>query len=101
MYYPKRILIILLSLYTHALGCPDLDLPHVNHASNAITSVHVVEGLVDAREVLSVGDELVDLQLAAHVVVDEAAHLTATLDTAESAALPHAAGDELECWYKS
>lgn len=75
-----------------------LDLPHVDHASNAVTSVHIVEGLVDAREVLSVGDEFVDLELAGHVVVDEATHLAAALDTAESTTLPYATGDELECW---
>jgi hypothetical protein len=74
-----------------------LKLAHVNNAANAVARVHVVEGLVDAAERLAVGDELVDLQLAGHVVVDEVGELRAALDAAESAALPHAAGDELEC----
>lgn len=41
-------------------------------------------------------DELVDLEVAVEVVVDEAGQLGAALDTAKSAALPYAAGDELE-----
>jgi len=47
---------------------------------------------------LAVSDELVDLEFAGHVVVDETGKLRATLDTAEGAALPSATGDELECW---
>lgn len=72
-------------------------LPHVHHAPDAVAVVHVVEGLVDARQVLAMRDELVDLQLAVLVVLDELAHLRAALDAAEGTALPHAAGDELEC----
>ena len=74
-----------------------LKLAHVNNAANALARVHVVEGLVDAAERLEVGDELVNLQLAGHVVVDQVGKLSAALDAAEGAALPHAAGDELEC----
>ena len=62
--------------------------------------MHIVESLVDLAERLSVGDELVDLELAAHVVVDKAAHLAAALDTTESAPLPYTSGDELECCIK-
>ena len=74
-----------------------LDLPHVNDTPNAASIMHIVERLVDARQVLAVGNELVNLQLAIHVILDKAAHLRATLDTAESAALPDTAGDELKC----
>ena len=81
-------------LLTHS---KHLELAHVNNAANALAGVHVVEGLVDAAERLTVGDELVDLQLALHVVVDQVGELRAALDTAESTALPHTAGDELEC----
>lgn len=42
-------------------------------------------------------DELVDLELAVLVVLDEVGQLGATLDAAEGAALPHTTGDELEC----
>lgn len=43
------------------------------------------------------GDELVDLEVALQVVGDEVVHLRATLDTTESASLPHTTGNELEC----
>ena len=72
-------------------------LAHVDNAANAVARVHVVEGLVDAAEGLAVGDELVDLQLAGHVVVDKVGKLGAALDTTESAALPDTASNELEC----
>lgn len=74
-----------------------LKLAHVDDGADAVARVHVVEGLVDAGEGLAVGDELVNLELAGHVVVDEVGELRAALDTTESAALPHTAGDELEC----
>jgi hypothetical protein len=45
-----------------------------------------------------VGDELVNLEVAIHVVGDKAGKLSAALDTAESATLPDTAGDELECY---
>ena len=38
-------------------------------------------------------DELVDLERAVHVVLDEAGELGAALDAAERAAFPDAAGD--------
>ena len=41
-------------------------------------------------------DELVDHQLAAEVIVHQAGELRAAFDTAERAAFPNAAGDELE-----
>ena len=44
------------------------------------------------------GDELVDLELALEIVVDQVGQLAAALDAAEGAALPHTAGDELECY---
>lgn len=43
-------------------------------------------------------NELVDLELAGHIVVDQVRQLRATFDAAERAAFPHAAGDELEGW---
>jgi hypothetical protein len=47
-----------------------------------------------------VGDELVDLQLALHVVVDQVGKLSAALDATEGTTLPHTAGDKLECCEK-
>lgn len=74
-----------------------LKLAHVNDAADALARVHVVEGLVDAAERLAVGNELIDLELAGHVVVDKVGKLGAALDTTESAALPDTASNELEC----
>ena len=44
------------------------------------------------------GDELVNLEVAIHVVGDEAGQLGAALDTTEGAALPYTSGDELESY---
>lgn len=71
-------------------------LVHVDDAADAVTSLHVLEGGVDLVERLSVGDELVDLELAVHVVVDEVRELSAALDTTESTSLPDTTGNELE-----
>ena len=71
-------------------------LVHVDDAADAVTSLHVLEGGVDLVERLSVGDELIDFELAGHVVVDEVGELSAALDTTESTSLPDTTGDELE-----
>jgi hypothetical protein len=73
-------------------------LAHVDDAANAVAGLHVAKGLVDLVEGLAVRDELVDLQVALHVVVNEAGQLRAALDAAEGAAFPYAARDELEGW---
>jgi hypothetical protein len=44
-----------------------------------------------------VGNELIDLELPRHVIVDEAGELRAALNAAERATLPYTTGDELEC----
>lgn len=46
------------------------------------------------------GDELINLELTLHVVVDQVRELGAALDTTESASLPHTTGNELECWLR-
>ncbi|KAL2288320.1 hypothetical protein FJTKL_04365 [Diaporthe vaccinii] len=94
-------------------------LPQVDHTADAVACLHVVEGLckrlsvlcqqwvhykvwcpathlVDVCQWLAVGDELVDLQVAVKVVLDETRELAAALDTAKGATLPHTAGDQLE-----
>lgn len=42
-------------------------------------------------------NELIDLELAIHVILNQVRELCATLHAAESAAFPYAAGNELEC----
>jgi hypothetical protein len=71
-------------------------LAHVDDAADAVTCLHVLEGGVDLVERLSVGDELVDLELAGHIVVDEVRKLSTSLDTTEGTSLPDTTGDELE-----
>lgn len=75
-----------------------LRFPHVHHTPDAIPRLHVLKRGVDLVQRLPVRDELVDFQLARHVVVDQVRELRAALDAAERAPFPHAAGDELECW---
>jgi len=70
---------------------------HVHNAANAVARFHVLERLVDAAQWLAMRDELVNLELAGHVVVNKSRQLSAALDTAESAALPPATRHELEC----
>lgn len=72
-------------------------LRHGDHTAHTVTSLHVLEGLVDLVQGLAVGDELIDLELAVKVVLNEARELAAALDAAERAALPNATGDQLEC----
>lgn len=74
-----------------------LCLPHINHTTDAVALLHGVECRINLAQVLAVRDELVDLQLAVHVVGDEVGELRAAFDAAEGAAFPDAAGDELEC----
>lgn len=44
------------------------------------------------------GDELVHLELAIQVVVDQTRQLCTALDTTESASFPYTASNELECY---
>lgn len=83
-------------LYRQQQRWPDLHLLHINNAPDAVTSVHVVESTVNTAQVLAVSNELVDLELAGHVVIDETGELSAAFDASEGAAFPAASGDELE-----
>ena len=72
--------------------------PHINNSTDAVALLHGIESVVDLTQVLSVGDELVDLEVALHVVGDKVVHLRATLDATKGATLPHTTSDELECY---
>ena len=63
-------------------------LPHVHNASDTVAGVHVMEGIVDLVQRLTVGDELVNLELSIQIVLDESGQLGATLDASESATTP-------------
>lgn len=73
-----------------------LQFSHVHDGTNAVAALHRLKGFVHLTERLAVSDELVHLERAAEIVGDEALHLGAALDASKGAALPHAAGDELE-----
>ena len=70
---------------------------HVDNATNTVTLLHLIEGAVDSTQRLAVGDELVHLELAVQVVVDQTRELCATLDTTEGTSLPDTTGNKLEC----
>ena len=53
--------------------------------------VHQVEGIVDLLERHRVGDQIVDVDLALHVPVDDLRHVGAPARAAERRALPDAA----------
>ena len=73
----------------------------INHATNTVTKLHLLEGCVDVGQRLTVGNELVNLQVARQVVVDKARQLGAALDTTESTSLPYTTSDQLECYISS
>src|ERR1700742_1653863 len=62
--------------------------PHVHHTSDAVAGVHVVEGVVDLVQRLTVGYELVHLELAIQIVLDKSGQLGAALDPAKGATAP-------------
>jgi hypothetical protein len=74
-----------------------LHLLHVDDATDTVTLLHLIEGGVDTVQRLAVSDELVHLELAVEVVVDETRQLCATLDTTKGTSLPDTTSDELEC----
>lgn len=74
----------------------NLNFPHVDHTSDAISGLHILKRSIDLVQWLPVRDEFIHLQLVGHVVVDQVRELRAAFDTAESAPLPYTAGDKLE-----
>jgi hypothetical protein len=74
-----------------------LGFPHVDDTANAVALLHDFKSWVNVLQSLSVCDELVNLELAFHVVVDQIWKLAAALDTTESTTSPNSASDKLEC----
>lgn len=72
-------------------------LTHVHNRTDAVATLHHLEGVVYLAQRLAVRDELVDLELAVEVVADQARQLRAALDAAEGASAPDTAGYQLEC----
>ncbi len=57
-----------------------------HNTSNGLTIMHEIEGAIDVRQRHGVGDEIIDIDLAFHIPVDDARHLSATLRAAKSRA---------------
>ena len=74
----------------------NLNCSHIDYTSNTVPSLHGFKPAVDLAQRLPVRDELIHLQLAGQVIVDEIRQLGAAFDAAEGATAPDAAGDELE-----
>src|SRR3954467_5718928 len=67
-----------------------------DHRADRFTLMHQVEGIVDVVEGHSVGDQVVDIDLAIHEPVDDFRYVGAAAGAAERGAFPHAPGDQLE-----
>ena len=75
-----------------------LGISHINNAANAVSLLHVVESRSNVIQRLAVGDELIDLELTLHVIINQSRKLAAAFDTTERTALPDTASDKLECY---
>src|SRR5438445_5438395 len=67
-----------------------------HHRAYRFALVHQVEALVDVGELQLVRDQVVDVDLAIHVPVDDLRHVAPALGAAGRGAFPCTAGDELE-----
>ena len=64
--------------------------------ADRFTRMHQVKPFVNAVEWHGVGDQIVDVDLAVHVPIDNSRHLGTTTGATESRAAPNPAGDKLE-----
>lgn len=71
-------------------------LRHVHHGPDTVPLLHDLERVVDLGKLLAVRDELVDLELAVEVVLDQVRQLGPTLDAAKRTTLPHPSRHKLE-----
>src|SRR4249919_3477300 len=67
-----------------------------HHAAYRLAPVHQVEALVDPLQWQAVGDQVVDIDPAFHIPVDDLRHVGAAAGAAEGAAAPVATGHQLE-----
>src|SRR5436190_24337729 len=65
-------------------------------AADGFARMHQIKAIVDLVERKSVGDQVVDVDFAFHVPVDDSRNVRAAPRAAESGPLPDAAGDQLE-----
>nr|GEU28163.1 hypothetical protein [Tanacetum cinerariifolium] len=67
-----------------------------DHRTDRLARLHQVEAFVDALERQAVGDQVVDIELAFHVPVDNFRHVGAAAGAAERGTFPFAARHQLE-----
>jgi hypothetical protein len=67
-----------------------------HHRTDRLGALHQLEALVDVFKLEPVRDEIVDVDPAVHVPVDDPGHIGAAARTAEGRPFPFATGDELE-----
>src|SRR5262245_55157592 len=67
-----------------------------DYATNRFALVHQIERVVDLAERHRVRDQVVDVDLAVHVPVDDLRHIGTAARAAECSALPHPPGHQLE-----
>jgi hypothetical protein len=77
------------------LGVELLLLPHVNDATNAVSLLHCLKGRVNLRKRLSVSDELIHLELALHVIVNQVWELGPALNSAKSTTLESVSSERI------
>src|SRR5690242_2483359 len=69
----------------------------VNHdGTNRLALLHQVEAVIDLLQLEMMRDQIVDIDLAFHVPVDDLRHVRAPARAAECGAFPFAARDELK-----
>ena len=86
--------------YLRSVKASSSYLPHVDHASDTISTLHVLERNIDALQRLPVRDKLINLQFSCHVVVHQVGQLSPSLNTAKGAAFPYPTRHQLECYSK-
>src|SRR5690606_5263868 len=67
-----------------------------HHRTDGFAALHEFEAIIDLLEFKLVGDQVVDVDLAIHIPVDDFRHIGPAARAAECRAFPFAAGDRLE-----
>src|SRR5450830_36425 len=68
----------------------------LDYRADRLTALHQVKAFINPFQRQLVGDQVIDIELAFHVPVDNLRHVGATTRTAECRALPDPAGNQLE-----
>src|SRR5215204_119210 len=85
-----------------AMFAQSLELGHatarsvLNHASDRLAALHQIETFIDTFERQVVRDQIIDVELAFHVPVNDARHIRASARAAKRTALPDATSHQLE-----